>query len=120
MSESRDDLRGTTHALCQALAAAAAAVPGVARLEPTLRGTVHRVRAATEPLAVGRTVRAAADGIRITRRQDVVDVQIDIALDQTRSAEATARAVRDAARACIAQHQLVFGDTRVSVLDLAP
>jgi hypothetical protein len=100
------------------LAAAAASVPGVARLEPTLLNALRRLHAGTTVLRDGRAVRSAADGIELHRRDAVVDVHVDIVTDRGRSAAHVARDVRAALAEVIAAHALQAGALTVAVLSI--
>ena len=100
------------------LAAAAAAVPGVARLEPTLRNALRRLHAGTTILRDGRVARSAADGIELHRRDAVVDVHVDIVTDPDRSAALVARDVRQALADVIGRHSLQAGSLTVAVLSI--
>ena len=100
------------------LAAAATAVPGVARLEPTLRNALRRLQAGTTVLRDGRVARSAADGIELRRRDAVVDVHVDIVTDPGRSAAHIARDVRTALADVIGRHSLQPGALTVAVLSI--
>lgn len=112
----------TADALRQAAAAAVTALPGVIRLEPTLTNALLRLRTATVAKAVpGRpTVYSAADGIRLARRGDLIDLRVDITVTTTQAANRTAQAVHDALQAVITAHQLTPGQITVVVLRLQP
>lgn len=111
-------LRAETTDLREALAAAACAVPGVARLEPTLRNALRRLQAGTTVLLGSGTVRSAADGIELRRRDDVVDVHVDVVTDRSRSAAVAAQQVRDALRGVLVERGLVPGALTVAVLTI--
>lgn len=111
-------LRAATDDLRDALARAAVEVPGVVRLEPTLRNALRRLQAGSTVLLNGRGARSAADGIELHRRIDVVDVHVDLVTDPTRPAAATARDVRHALVAVLARHDLRPGTIAVAVLSV--
>jgi uncharacterized alkaline shock family protein YloU len=106
-----DDLRDE-------LARAALAVPGVAKLEPTLQNALRRLQARTTVLRDGRGVRSAADGIELRRREDVVDVHVDIVTERGRSAAEVARDVRHTLQDVLVQHGLQPGALTVAVLSI--
>ena len=112
------ELRAATDALRDALAGAVQTVPGVARLEPTLRNALRRLQVGSTVLLNGRGARSAADGIELHRRVDVVDVHVDIVTDATRPAAAVARDVRRALVQVLARHGLQPGRIAVAVLSV--
>lgn len=112
------ELRAATDALRDDLAGTAQAVPGVVRLEPTLRNALRRLRVGSTVLLNGSGARSAADGIELHRRGDVVDVRVEIVTDTTRSAAATARDVRRALVDVLARHDLRPGSVAVAVLSV--
>jgi hypothetical protein len=112
------ELRAATDDLRDALAAAATAVPGVVRLEPTLRNALRRLHAGSTVLLNGRGARSAADGIELHRRVDVVDVHVDIVTDPSRPAAAVARDVRHALVEVLTGHDLRAGSIGVAVLSV--
>lgn len=112
------ELRAATDALRDALAGAAQDVPGVVRLEPTLRNALRRLQAGSTVLLNGRGARSAADGIELHRRIDVVDVHVDLVTGPGRPAADTAREVRRALVAVLAQHDLRAGSIGVAVLSV--
>lgn len=111
-----------TDALRASAAAAVSVVPGVVRIEPTLTNALRQLRTATLAKATGAPPRAysAADGIRLTRHGDVVDLRADIVITTERSADHTAQAVRDALRDAIVMSDLVPGEITVIVLRVQP
>jgi hypothetical protein len=111
-------LGAATSDLRDELAAAASAVPGVARLEPTLRNALRRLQAGTTVLRDGRVVRSAADGIELRRRDAVVDVHVDIVTERGRAAADVARDVRRALTDVLARHALEPGALTVAVLSI--
>ena len=115
---STSGLREETDALRDELAAAAEDVPGVVRLEPTLRNALRRLHTGTTVLANGRSARSAADGIELHRRLDVVDVHVDLITSADRAAAATARAVRVALSTVLRSHGLEPGSLTVAVLSV--
>jgi hypothetical protein len=111
---------GATEDLRVAAAAAVSALPGVARLEPTLSTALRRLRAtavATVPVSSS-TTSSGEDGIQLVRRGDLVDVDVDITAAATQPADRTARAVRSCLRDTIAAHHFRPGDIAVTVLKL--
>lgn len=111
-------LRAATDALRDELAVAAETVPGVVRLEPTLRNALRRLQTGTTVLANGRAARSAADGIELHRRLDVVDVHVDLVTSAGLPAATTARAVRAAMAAVLRDHDLTPGSLTVAVLSV--
>jgi hypothetical protein len=111
-------LRAATDDLRDSLAAAATAVPGVVRLEPTLRNALRRLQAGSTVLLNGRGARSAADGIELHRRVDMVDVHVDIVTDRTRSAAVIARDVRRGLVEVLGRHDLRAGSIGVAVLSV--
>lgn len=111
-------LRAATDDLRDSLAAAASAVPGVVRLEPTLRNALRRLQVGSTVLLNGRGARSAADGIELHRRVDVVDVHVDVVTDPCRPAAAIARDVRRALVEVLAHHDLHAGSIGVAVLSV--
>ncbi|MGI3784768.1 MAG: hypothetical protein ACRYG2_28755 [Janthinobacterium lividum] len=112
------ELRAATDDLRDSLAAAASAVPGVVRLEPTLRNALRRLHAGSTVLLNGRGARSAADGIELHRRIDLVDVHVDVVTDPTRPAAATARDVRRTLVEVLVRHDLRPGTIGVAVLSV--
>ena len=112
------ELRAATDALRDALAGAAQDVPGVVRLEPTLRNALRRLQAGSTVLLNGRGARSAADGIELHCRIDVVDVHVDLVTGPGRPAADTARDVRRALVAVLAQHDRRAGSIGVAVLSV--
>ncbi|MBA8793811.1 hypothetical protein FHX74_001416 [Friedmanniella endophytica] len=101
--------------LAQAVAEATLAVPGVARLEPTLRG--HLRALSTGPMnVIG--VGGLPDGVVLSRRSGVVEARIDVAVHPVRPADEIAEDVRTRATALItgAGHQV--GRVAVAVLSV--
>lgn len=112
------ELRAATDELRDALAGAAEAVPGVVRLEPTLRNALRRLHVGSTVLVNGRGARSAGDGIELHRRADVVDVRVDIVTDPSRSAAEIARDVRRALVAELGGRRLRAGSIAVAVLSV--
>lgn len=112
---SADELR-------QAAAAAVEALPCVERLEPTLTSALHRLHTATlgRVAASEQSAYAAADGIRLTRSGDLVDIHVDVTATLVQPADVTAQHVRDTLRTTIAAFGLSPGDVTVTVLRLHP
>ena len=112
MTEPRDAER----ALEERLARAAGAVPGVARLEPSL---AHAIRGLAR---LGRSPSTAEadspDGVSVTRREDAVDVTVEISVAGPRTALETAVAVREAVRAELTLASLGSGAVNVRVLSV--
>lgn len=112
------ELRAATDALRDDLATATEAVPGVVRLEPSLRNALRRLHVGTTVLAGGRAARSAADGIELHRRLEVVDVHVDLVTSADRSAADVARAVREALGSVIRSRGLEPGSLAVAVLSV--
>ncbi len=98
------------------LARAAGAVPGVARLEPSL---AHAIRGLAR---LGRSPSTAEadspDGVSVTRREEAVDVTVEISVAGPRTALETAVAVREAVRAELTLASLGAGAVNVRVLSV--
>jgi len=115
MAEHADSLR-------EAAAAAITDLACVVRLEPTLSNALRRLQNATlDRATVGeRTVYSAADGIRLARQGDLVDIHTDITVTTAQPANVTAQAVQDTLRAAVVAHGLIPGLITVTVLQLRP
>jgi hypothetical protein len=113
MAEHADSLR-------EAAAAAITDLAGVVRLEPTLSAALRRLQNATlDRASVGeRTVHSAADGIRLARHGDLVDIHTDITVTTAQPANVTAQAVQETLRAAVVAHGLIPGLITVTVLQL--
>ncbi|MEO5744692.1 MAG: hypothetical protein ABIQ53_08915 [Terracoccus sp.] len=98
------------------LARAAGAVPGVARLEPSL---AHAIRGLAR---LGRSPSTEdadpPDGVSVTRREDAVDVAVEISVTGPRTALETAVAVREAVRAELSLAAVGGGAVNVRVLSV--
>ncbi len=117
-----DTFAGTADQLAQAAAAAVAGLPGVARLEPTLVNALRRLRNATtgRVAASEEAAYSAADGIRLARHGNLVDIHVDITATATQPANLTAQTVHETLRDTITGHQLIPGDVTVTVLRIRP
>lgn len=117
-----DTFAGTADQLAHAAAAAVAALPGVARLEPTLTNALRRLRNATAGRisASEEAAYSAADGIRLARHGNLVDIHVDITVTTTQPANLAAQAVHETLRDTITAHQLIPGEVTVTVLRLQP
>lgn len=117
-----DTLADTADELRRAAAAAIIALPGVVRLEPTLSNALRRLHTATVAKAAtgNETTYSAADGIRLTRRGDLIDIHVDITITTTPAANLTAETVRDTLRSAIVAYRLLPGEVTVTVLKLQP
>lgn len=111
------ELRAATDELRTALATTTEEVPGVVRLEPSLRNALRRLRGTTV-LATGLRVRSSADGIELHRREDTVDVHVDVVTDLSRPAALTAREVRRALAGVVGDRGLRPGSLTVAVLSI--
>ncbi len=100
------------------LARVAREVPGVARLEPSL---AHAIRALAR---LGRSPSNedadSPDAVSVTRREDAVDVAVEISVTGPHTALETAVAVREAVRAELALASLGRGAVDVRVLGVDP
>lgn len=117
-----DPFPGTVDELRQAAAAAVDALPCVARLEPTLTNALRRLHHATlgRVAASQQAVYSAADGIRLSRRGNLVDIHVDVTATTVQPADLTAQHVRDTLRAAINERQLTPGEITVTVLRIKP
>jgi|1185.fasta_scaffold1543382_1 hypothetical protein len=115
-----DTPSATTHELLRTAAVAVDSLPGVARLEPTLMNALRRLRIARtqEARPAAPTTYFSTDGIRLTRRGNVVDVHVDISVKTFQPASTTAQAVRETLLTTIAARQLTPGNITVNVLKL--
>jgi len=103
-------------------ARAAAAVPGVRRLEPGVRGLVGSVlRAGRQRLLAGADP-ARADGVRVRRTNDGgVRVAVDLVVTADADVAAVGRAVqREITRVVAEQTGEDVGEVAVLVLDIEP
>lgn len=99
-------------------------LPGVVRLEPTLKSTLTRMRSMsirgvqkwthsdTEPASTGR------DGIYLTVAGSFAEVTVDLATDMSHSAVDTAKAAQHAAAEAIRKAGLHPGTIDVSILSI--
>lgn len=117
-----DTIAGTADQLRQAAAAAVNALPTVVRLEPTLTNALQRLHAATttKPAAEHQTAYSAADGIRLTRHGNLIDIHVDITITITQPANLTAQTVHHTLQTAVTTHHLTPGDITVTVLRLQP
>jgi hypothetical protein len=98
---------GTTRAdLGRELAAELTAVPGVRRLEPSLRSTLRGMSRGG----------AAVDAVPVKVRAQVADVSVDIATDASRPAVDVAAEVQERIRSVLLARGVVPGQIDVSVL----
>ncbi len=118
---------GVDHAdaLHQTAAEAVLAVPGVTKLEPTLRNALHRLHTTASWLTTDRssttaggTTHTAGEGISITRRGAVIDIHVDIAITPIRPAHLTAHDVKNALTSHLTEYQLTPGIITVAVLTI--
>jgi len=120
MSDTLADTADTADELRQAAAAAVIALPAVVRLEPTLSNALRRLHAAASAKAAvdKQTAYSAADGIRLSRHGNLIDIHVDITVTTTQAANLTAQTVHRTLRTAITAHQLTPGEITVSVLRL--
>lgn len=114
-----------TDTLRQTAAEAVLAVPGVSKLEPTLRNALNRLHTTATRLTTNRTptktsgtTHIAAEGINITQQDTVIDIHVDIAVTPTQPAHLTAQHVQTALTQHITAHQLTPGTITVAVLTI--
>lgn len=114
-----------TDALRQSAAEAVLAIPGVTKIEPTLRNALNRLHTTATRLTTDRftttaggTTYTAAEGINITQRDSVIDIHVDIAVTPTRPANLTAHDVQHALTSHITAQQLTPGTITVAVLTI--
>ncbi len=98
------------------LARAVGAVPGVARLEPSLAHAIRGLARLGRPPSTEEA--DSPDGVSVTRREDAVDVAVEISVTGPRTALETAVAVREAVRAELALASLGGGTVNVRVLSV--
>lgn len=106
-----------TAELADGAAAAVLAVPGVARLEPTLRNALRRLQTSTDQRRPARAA-GAGEGVSLRRRHAVIDLHVDLAVTPTRPAHLTAAAVQRALQRYLTTQQLSPGTITVAVLTL--
>lgn len=98
----------------QRLARTVRTVPGVARLEPSLADAIRGLS------QLGRSPSTdpsdSPDGVSVTRREDAVDVAVEISVTGPGTALDTAVAVRAAVRAEVERASLGCGAVNVRVL----
>ena len=108
--------------LADGISAALVGLPGMVRLEPTVRSVIDRwTPAAVDQLH--RTLRpgdsppvVARDGLLLTLSNDVLDLQIDVATDINRSALGLAREAQDVAARFISAAGITVGRVDVTIL----
>ncbi|MEV0075379.1 Asp23/Gls24 family envelope stress response protein [Nocardia neocaledoniensis] len=101
-------------------AAAAARVPGVARLEPGVLGLVGQLARSGRQLWIGQEPAASA-GVRVRRAGGQLDLQIDLTLSAAGNVVEVGRAVQRAVTDAVAESTGAEVDSvRVSVLDIEP
>jgi uncharacterized alkaline shock family protein YloU len=101
-------------------ARAAAATPGVVRLEPGLKGLVTAWTRATRQRWKGLDP-APADGVRVRTTDGTVLVQVDIVTSALDQAAAVGQAVqRSVARAVAEETGVAVAEVSVSILDIEP
>lgn len=95
-------------ALPKLLAGVVLAVPGVARLEPTLSTAGPEILLRRKP----------TDGIRLIRRAGVVDVDVNIATTATWQVRAVTHQIQTSIADVLHAHGYAAGDVTVSVLTI--
>lgn len=124
MSERPIIARPVNHeTLADALSQALLDVPGVLRLEPTLKSTLARLRnASTHSLhKVTKTEEAATaarDGLHLTITGGVVNLIVELATDISHSAVTTAGKVQQRAAQTIEQAGLRAGTIDITILSV--
>lgn len=113
----------------QGLARAIRALPGVQRMEPTLAQAVARLSLDgapqnTEPEVAGGDLTPSQEGddygVRMTRRDQAVDVTVEISVEGPASALDTAVAVREVVHRHLLQASLTAAEVMVRVLAIDP
>ncbi|GEM30846.1 hypothetical protein NN3_18530 [Nocardia neocaledoniensis NBRC 108232] len=101
-------------------AAAAARVPGVARLEPGVLGLVGQLARSGRQLWIGQEPAASA-GVRVRRAGGLLHIQIDLALSGSGAVVEVGRAVQRAVSEAVTESTGAEVDSvRVNVLDIEP
>lgn len=77
--------------IAESLSASLLELPGLVRLEPTVRSVVHRLKLTTEG---GRQMSATRDGLQLTVAGDKIDVQADIATNVAHRALSLAESIQ--------------------------
>ena len=95
-------------ALTAALAGAVLAVPGVARLEPTLSTAGPRMLLSRSP----------ADGVRVSGNSHGVDVDVNLATTAAYQARAVTHQVQASILSTLTAHNCIAGSVTVSVLTI--
>lgn len=99
-------------------------LPGVIRLEPTLKSTLMRMGSASRRSAQkwfspdGRTVSTGRDGIHLRIDDGVAHLMIELATDISYSSVETAKAVQQAAVETVERAGLRTGSVDVSILSI--
>lgn len=109
-----------TRRLRDGAAAAVEATPGVISLQPTLRNAVRRLRSTIDGhlSTTGYITHIASEGITLTERGDVIDIEVEITARTVRAANVIALEVQNLLRAHILREHLTPGVIQVAVLDL--
>jgi uncharacterized alkaline shock family protein YloU len=101
-------------------ARAAAAVPGVSRLEPGVRGLVARLARSGMRLWTGRAA-APFDGVRVMRGADAMSIHVDLAISAGSRADEVGVAVqREVSRVVAEQTGVGVDAVTVVILDIEP
>ncbi|WP_280342485.1 Asp23/Gls24 family envelope stress response protein [Nocardia neocaledoniensis] len=101
-------------------AAAAARVPGVARLEPGVLGLVGHLARSGRQLWIGQEPAVSA-GVRVRRAGGLLDIQVDLALSGSGAVVEVGRAVQRAVSEAVSESTGAEVDSvRVFVLDIEP
>lgn len=125
MSEQPIDSRPVDNdALADMLSRALQDLPGVVRLEPTLKSTITRFRSASvqglQKMLKAEAVTAGVgrDGLHFRVTNGVVDLLVDVATDISHSAVSTAQAVQQCAAETINRAGLRPGIIDITILSI--
>lgn len=101
-------------------ARAAAAVPGVSRLEPGVRGLVARLARTGMRLWTGRDA-APSDGVRVMRDDDTLNIHVDLVISAgCRAGEVGVTVQREVSRVVAEQTGVGVDAVTVVILDIEP
>lgn len=109
-----------TRRLRDGAAATVEATPGVISLQPTLRNAVRRLRSTIDGRlsTIADLTHIASDGISLTERGDVIDIEVEITAGTVLAADLIALDVQHRLRALVLHEHLTPGVIRVAVLNL--
>ncbi|GAB3526735.1 hypothetical protein [Arthrobacter monumenti] len=125
MSEQPTTGRPVDHeTLAEMLERSLSEIPGVIRLEPTLKSTMTRMRSVSRrgmpkwASAEGQTASTGRDGIHIRIDNRLTNLTIELATDISHSSVETAKAAQQVAVETIKRAGLLPGSVDVSILSI--